>query len=86
MTAVTIESCPSFPKSMPATAVLVVMKKISKIKLGLRAESIRNLASRDLAVAQGGLPNPTVSGCASDCDTFKCGGTAPCPTTHHVNC
>jgi hypothetical protein len=47
------------------------MKKISKIKLALRGESIRNLARRDLAVAQGGLPNPTVSGCVGDCETFK---------------
>ena len=58
--------------------VVVSMKKISKTKLSLRAESIRKLVNQDLAVAQGGLPNPTRTGCAGDCFTYKCGETLGC--------
>ena len=61
------------------------MKKISKTKLALRAESIRHLANQDLAVAQGGMPPQTRTACAGDCDTFMC-ATANCLTTHHLTC
>jgi hypothetical protein len=61
------------------------MKKLSKTKLALRAESIRHLANQELAVAQGGRPPQTQSGCASDCDTFKC-ASAACPATHNLTC
>jgi hypothetical protein len=61
------------------------MKKLSKTKLAIRAESIRNLANQELAGAQGGKPPQSQSGCAGDCDTFKCGSNV-CPSTHHIAC
>ena len=61
------------------------MKKISKTKLVLRNESIRNLSDRALGVAQGGKPPATQTVCAGDCATFKC-GTTNCGTTHNLTC
>lgn len=61
------------------------MKKLSKTKLALRAESIRHLAGQDLAVAQGGMPPQTRTGCAGDCDTQTC-ATVHCLPTHNLTC
>jgi hypothetical protein len=52
------------------------MKKISKTKLALRTESIRNLGDQDLVGAQGGKPAQTQTQCAGICDTFHCATTA----------
>jgi hypothetical protein len=42
------------------------MKKITK-KLALNREVVRSLADLEMAVAQGGLPNPTRSACGAVC-------------------
>jgi hypothetical protein len=38
------------------------MKRMNK-KLALHKETVRSLRDLDLLNAQGGLPNPTISGC-----------------------
>ena len=45
-----------------------------KSKLALRAETVRTLASRDLAVARGGLP-----GISLDSDCWRCTSAIMCP-------
>jgi hypothetical protein len=62
------------------------MKKISKTKLALRAESLRHLANHELAGAQGGKPMNTQSMCAGDCETTNCSGVACGGSTHYLLC
>ena len=52
------------------------MKKLTK-KLSFDRQTIRHLMNVDLSAAQGGAPNPTRSGCQTECvpRTSDCGGT-----------